>query len=66
MIVRYAGQRTLIDCEALATQLGRPVATIRAHCVPVASDLATRRLLFDADQAVSILAVIPTRRRPAA
>jgi len=61
MIVRYDRDITLMDCEALAVQLGRPVSTIRARCECIASDRATRRLLFDADSAAETLAAIKSR-----
>lgn len=61
MIVRYERDVTLMDCEALAVQLGRPVSTIRARCESIASDCVTRRLLFDAERAAETLAGIKSR-----
>jgi hypothetical protein len=61
VIVRYGPTVTLMDCEALAVQLRRPVSTIRAHCEPIAADVATRRLLFDADAMAERLASIKQR-----
>jgi len=63
MIVRHHGNLTLMDLEALTIQLGRRApATIRKHCQPIASDIATRRHLYNADQAITQMAQIPERR----
>lgn len=63
MIVRHYGNLTLMDIEALVVQLGRRApATIRKHCTPIASDIATRRHLYNADEANTRMADIPERR----
>lgn len=61
----------LVDYEALWVYSGhRPIATIRAHCEPVACDVQTRRLLYDVDRSLSVLGLIarraPHRRKRAA
>lgn len=61
MIVRYVGEQTLMDCEALATETRRPVSTIRRHCTTVATDPTTGRNLYNRDQAITTLATIPQR-----
>ncbi|HZM83786.1 MAG TPA: hypothetical protein VFC19_49340 [Candidatus Limnocylindrales bacterium] len=62
MIVRHHDGFTLMDIEALTIQLGRRApATIRKHCTPVASDIATRRHLYNADQSIVRMASIPER-----
>ena len=64
MITR-AGQdgTVLMDREDLAAWLGRPVATIRARCTPVAYDPATGRALYDAEACQAQLADITRRFR---
>lgn len=61
MIVIFLNDRELMDCEALAVELGRPVATIRHHCKPVAKHAATGRWLFDAEDAARKLSAVPRR-----
>ncbi|WP_020525849.1 hypothetical protein [Catelliglobosispora koreensis] len=62
MIVRYDGDRELMDCEALSVALGlRSPATIRKHCTPARTDPATGRQLFDVELAVSALRDIKSR-----
>lgn len=63
MITRMVGDTLLMDREDLARWLGRPVATIRAHCKPVRYDYATGRALYDADACQEQLANVPKRRR---
>ena len=69
-IARHEGGRWLLNYAALWAHTGRrPIATLRAHCQPIACDLTTRQLLYDADQATAALAQVKTRRphtRPAA
>lgn len=63
MIVRYLEDADLGDYEALwVASERRPIATIRAHCDPVACDVATRRLLFDLGESVAKLAQVGKRR----
>lgn len=63
MIVRHHDGLTLMDLEALTIQLGRRApATIRKHCTPIASDIATRRHLYNADEAMTRMADVPERR----
>lgn len=50
----------LADREMLAALLNRSPATIRAYCRPVASDITTRRALYDEDQAIQ---AVRQRRR---
>lgn len=71
MIVRYTETQTLMDCEALAVELRRPVSTIRRHCKPVGTDQVTGRNLYDEAEARQRLSSVaarkpharPTRRR---
>jgi hypothetical protein len=60
VIVRYVQGLTLADREALAALLDRPASTIRARCEPIASDIKTRRALYDAE---AVTAAMSTRRR---
>lgn len=63
MITRRADDGTvLMDREDLAAWLRRPVATIRAHCQPVAYDRATGRALYDAEQCQESLSRVGRRR----
>lgn len=68
MIVRYVGDQTLFDAEALSVQLrdqnGRPRAasTIRKHCTPVETDPATGVQLYDLAAATEALKDVPGRR----
>ncbi len=69
MITRFiAAAVVLVDYEALWVHVGRrPIPTIRAHCQPIACDLTTHRLLFDAADSVLRLSTVRTRkphRRP--
>lgn len=68
MITRFAAAVVLVDYEALWVHVGqRAIPTIRAHCPAVACDLASRRLLFDAEDSVVRLASVRSRkphRRP--
>lgn len=68
MIVRRDGGRVLVDVEALVTQHRRPASTIRKHCAVVATDPATGRQLYDAEEAAATLATVARRtphQRPA-
>jgi hypothetical protein len=50
MITRMVVDGTiLMDREDLAGWLRRPAATIRAKCRPIASDVRTRRALYNAE-----------------
>lgn len=60
MIVRYISGQTLADREALSALLDRPTSTIRARCEPIASDIRTRRALYDA---AAVEAAMSNRRR---
>jgi hypothetical protein len=60
VIVRYVQGQTLADREALTALLDRPASTIRARCEPVASDIETRRALYDA---AAVEAAMSHRRR---
>lgn len=60
MIVLYLKGQTLADREALSMLLDRPASTIRARCEPVASDIKTRRALYDA---AAVEAAMSNRRR---
>ena len=53
------------DREAVAAWLGRSVATLRKH-VPVIGYDREGRALVDLEQAVAILAAVPTRQRKVA
>lgn len=68
MITRFVAALVLVDYEALWVHVGqRAIPTIRAHCPAVACDLATHRLLYDAEDSVGRLARVKTRkphRRP--
>jgi hypothetical protein len=55
MIVRYLPGQTLADREALSRWLDRPTSTIRARCEPVASDVESRRALYDAEQVIATM-----------
>lgn len=62
MIARYAGDVILVDYEGLWVHSGRrAIATIRRHCEPIACDVKTRLLLFDAEESKARLASIPSR-----
>jgi hypothetical protein len=66
MIVRHiAPEKALADREALALWCQRSVNTIRQRCVPVASDVATRRALYWADEVWAMHQSLPTRKRVA-
>jgi hypothetical protein len=63
MITQKADDGTvLMDREDLAVWLRRPVATIRAHCQPVAYDRATGRALYDAEKCQESLSRVGRRR----
>jgi hypothetical protein len=63
MIYRRDGERVLMDHEALVIDNGyRPVSTIRAKCSPIACDVVTHVLLYDADDSAMILAKIARRK----
>lgn len=69
-IARSTPDGWLMNYEALWAHTGRrPIATIRAHCVPIACDLRTRQLLYDATDSAARLAGVkaraPHRRQPA-
>jgi hypothetical protein len=68
MIVRYVGDRTLVDAEALAVHTKRRVtSTMRARCRPVVTDLKTGLPLYDIEEAAATLEGVPQRaphRRP--
>jgi hypothetical protein len=51
----------LMDREDLSGWLRRPVATIRAKCRPVASDVRTRRVLYNAEACQVILERVKRR-----
>lgn len=62
MIYRPAGDRVLMDYEALWVHCGQPaMSTLRAKCAPVACDLRTRLLLFDADDSAEIMRAVKRR-----
>jgi len=63
MIVRYEVGLKLADREALSQLLDRPAATIRARCETIASDIATRRALYDADAVEALMRDRGRRRR---
>lgn len=68
MIVRYEGELTLMDAEALSVQLRdqngrlRAMSTIRKHCIPVSADPATGVQLYDLGAATEALKDVPGRR----
>lgn len=62
MIARYETDIILVDYEGLWVHSGRrPIATIRRHCEPIACDVATHLLLFDAEESKTRLASVPSR-----
>jgi hypothetical protein len=62
VIARYEADRILVDYEGMWVHSGRrPIATIRRYCEPVACDVATHRLLFDADVSKERLAAVKRR-----
>jgi len=64
MIYRRYARGVLLDYEALWVDLGQPaVSTMRKHCHPVACDVATRQLLFDADESKERMAKVRRRAR---
>jgi hypothetical protein len=64
MIYRRYAHGVLLDYEALWLDLGKPaVSTMRKHCQPVACDVATHVLLFDADEAKEQMAKVRRRVR---
>lgn len=60
-VIIYERRRTLIDRQTLAHLAGRSVHTVRARC-PIAEHRGGRAL-YDLEQAATILADVPTRRR---
>jgi hypothetical protein len=64
MVVLKMLDRTLMDREALAQWLQRPVSTIRNHCQPCGMD-RDGRTLYHAEQCQETLSKIQTRRRVA-
>lgn len=54
--------RKLADREALQQLLERPESTIRARCTPIAYDQATRRALYDYDDAAATLQQLQRRQ----
>jgi hypothetical protein len=64
MIYRPHARGVLMDYEALWLHTGKPgVSTMRKHCQPVACDVATRQLLFDADESQERMAKVKRRAR---
>ena len=62
MIARFQGDTILVDYEGLWIHSGRrAISTIRRYCEPVACDVATRLLLFDAEASKDRLSRIPQR-----
>lgn len=51
-----------VDRAALAASLRRPVSTIRDHCHPLACDVRTHALLYDAAKCEEALAAVPRIR----
>ena len=64
MIYRRYLLGVLMDYEALWVHIGKPgVSTMRKHCQPVACDVATHVLLFDADESKEQMAKVRRRAR---
>jgi hypothetical protein len=63
VIVRKVPGGVLADRQALATEYGRSAHTIRARCVPVASDVVTRRALYWAHEVREWSSATPKRTR---
>lgn len=62
MIARREGDAFLVDYEGLWAYTGRrAISTIRRHCEPVACDVTTKLLLFDAEQSHARLSAVPSR-----
>lgn len=61
-VVVYRGGRALLDRQTLALLTARSVHTIRARCT-IAEHTEDGRALYDMEQAVTVLAAIPQRRR---
>lgn len=61
MIVRYVGERTLMDAEAIAVELRRAISTVRAKCTVAAIDGPTKRKLYDRAEAEVALSSVPVR-----
>lgn len=62
MVVVRRGDRVLMDREALAQWTGRPLRTIRQHCM-VTERGDHDRALYDAEASAAQLRTIPARRR---
>lgn len=60
--VVYRDGRALVGRSTLAELSGRSVHTIRARCTVVAHH-TDGQALYDMDDALAVLAAIPTRRR---
>jgi hypothetical protein len=62
VIARYSGDVILVDYEGLWVHSGRrAISTIRRYCEPIACDVATHLLLFDANASKETLARVPSR-----
>lgn len=59
------GDQILATKQALGFYLERSPDLVRRHCEPVACDVRSRALLYDAEDVENRLALLPRREQPA-